>query len=332
MVALKLVPRENDAAKELFRRFRLTGYPTLLFLTANGEELDRFGDFMPPDDFLAAIDRIRQGDTFAARLARLDETPGDFEILELVYEGLMIREDFPEIFSRISEYQSANPDLDPDPSMPLLQKTFMRQHSWLYRGAGSFYRNDWEGEIPEIREPLSAPSLMALLEENLPEMPRADQADRLRQARTDDAAKILDMMADGDLSPDVLFSNAGFAFDNGFYDRAADLYQKWFDTDEDPHPGDLNQAAWNFFLSRRDLERAIVIARAAYALDSGPSVADTLGQLLYVTGAVDEAVEIEQKAAAEADGEEAKGYAEVVKRMEAGEDMVDRPRFDTYPE
>jgi hypothetical protein len=70
----------------------------------------------------------------------------------------------------------------------------------------------------------------------------------------------------------------------------------------------------------------------AYALDSGPSVADTLGQLLYVTGAVDEAVEIEQKAAAEADGEEAKGYAEVVKRMEAGEDMVDRPRFDTYPE
>jgi hypothetical protein len=80
MVALKLVPRENDAAKELFRRFRLTGYPTLLFLTANGEELDRFGDFMPPDDFLAAIDRIRQGDTFAARLARLDETPGDLRV------------------------------------------------------------------------------------------------------------------------------------------------------------------------------------------------------------------------------------------------------------
>jgi hypothetical protein len=78
--------------------------------------------------------------------------------------------------------------------------------------------------------------------------------------------------------------------------------------------------------------QAITIARAAYALDSGPSVADTLAQLLYVTGAVGEAIEIEHKAAAEAEGEEAEGYAAVVKRMKAGEDMVDRPRFDTYPE
>ena len=68
------------------------------------------------------------------------------------------------------------------------------------------------------------------------------------------------------------------------------------------------------------------MARAAYALDSGPSVADTLAQLLYVTGAVDEAIEIEKAAAAEADG-----YAEVVARMEAGEEMVNRPEFESYP-
>jgi tetratricopeptide (TPR) repeat protein len=327
MVALKLEPRKNGADKELFKRFRATGYPTLLFLTSDGEELDRFGDFMPPDDFLATIDRIRKGDTFAARLARLDENPGSFELLELVHEGLMVREDFPGIFARISAFQATNPDLDPDPSMPLLQKTYMRQHSWLYWGAGSFYRNDWEGEIPEIKEPLATPSLMALLEENLPEMPRAEQAERLRQARSADAGMILEMMAGTDLPPDLLFSNADFAFDNGFYDRAADLYKKWFDTVEDPNSGDLNQAAWSLFLSRRDLDQAIAIARAAYALDSGPSVADTLAQLLFVTGSIDEAIEIEQKAAAEDED-----CAEVVKRMEKGEEMTDRPQFDTYPE
>jgi hypothetical protein len=322
MVALKLEPQKNAADKELFQHFRSTGYPTLLFLTPEGEELDRFDDFMPPDDFLATIDRIKKGDTFAARLARLDEDPGNFALLELVYEGLMVRYDFPQVFSRIAAFRAANPDLEPDPSTSLLQKTYMRQHSWLYRGAGSFYRNDWEGEIPEIREPLAAPSLMELLEENLPEMPRADQAERLRQARSDDAAMILEMTAGLDLPPDLLFANADFAFDNGLYELATSLYNEWFDTAEDPHPGDLNQAAWNLYLCRRDLVQAITIARAAYALDSGPSVADTLAQLLYVTGA----------AAAEAEGEEAEGYAEVVKRMEAGEDMVDRPQFDTYPD
>jgi len=332
MVVLKLEPQKSAADKELFERFRSTGYPTLLFLPANGEELDRFGDFMPADEFLAAIDRIEAGDTFSARLARLDENPGSFELLELVYEGLMVREDFPEIFSRITAFQWANPDLDPDPSVPLLQDSLMHQHSWLYRGAGSFYRNDWEGEIPEIKEPLAAPSFMVLLEENLPEMPRADQTDRLRQARSDDAGMILEMMAGEDLPPDLLFSNAGFAFDNGHYELAVSLYNSWFDTVQDPHPGNLNQAAWNLFLSRRDLEQALAMARAAYALDSGPSVADTLAQLLYVVGEVDAAIEIEKKAAAEAEGTEAEGYAEVVERMKAGEDMVDRPRFDTYPE
>jgi thioredoxin-related protein len=66
MVALKLEPQKNAADKELFQHFRSTGYPTLLFLTPEGEELDRFDDFMPPDDFLATIDRIKKGDTFAA--------------------------------------------------------------------------------------------------------------------------------------------------------------------------------------------------------------------------------------------------------------------------
>jgi tetratricopeptide (TPR) repeat protein len=332
MVALKLEPSKDEADKELFEHFRATGYPTLLFLNPDGEELDRFGDFMPPDDFLGAIDRIESGDTFFARVARLDQDPGNFALLEVAHEGLMVREDFPGIFSRISAFQAANPELDPDPSVQLLQKTYIRQHSWLYRGAGYFYRNDWEGEIPEIEEPLAAPSLMALLEEGLPEMPRADQAQRLRQARFNDAATILEMNADQDISPDLRLSNAEFAFENGHYDLAADLYTKWFETVQNPHPGNLNQAAWNLFLSRRELERAITIARAAYALDSGPSVADTLAQLLFVTGSVDEAIEIERRAAAEAEGGEAEGYTAVVVRMKAGEDMIDRPQFDTYPE
>lgn len=327
MVALRLEPEKNTAHQSLYERFHATGFPTLLFLTSDGEELDRFGDFMAPDAFLASIDRIKKGDTFFSRCARLDQTPGDFELLELVHEGLMVRMDFPEIFARISAFQAANPDLDPDPSVPLLQDSLMYQHSRLYRGAGYFYRNAWEEDFPDIEEPLAAPSLMTLLEEKLPEMPTTEQAERLRQARFDDAGEILAIMADHDLSPDLLFSNARFAFDNGHYGAAVDLYKKWFETVEEPHPGDLNLAAWNLFLCRRELEQAITIVRAAYALDSGPSVADTLAQLLYITGAVDAAIEIEEKAAAEDEA-----YAEVVERMKAGKELIDKPDFESYPE
>jgi len=330
MVALKLEPEKNAEDMELFKRYRSAGYPTLLFATADGEELDRLGDFLSADEFLAVIERIKAGDTHAARLARLDQNPGSFELFEPVYEGLMVREDFSQIYSQVAAFQRANPDLDPDPSMPLLQKTYMRQHDWLYGGAARVFHNNWEG-IPEIEAPLAAPSLMALLEESPAEMPHADQAERLRNARADDAVMILGMMAGDELSSHLLFSNANFAFDNGRYDLAVDLYEKWFDKVESPHPGDVNLAAWNLFLCRRDLDQAIAMARFAYSLDNGPGVADTLAQLLYSTGEVEQAIEIERKAAAEAGGGEAEGYAAVVARMEAGEDMVDQPDFETYP-
>ena len=332
MVALRFEPQEDDTGKELFQRYHASGYPTLIFLTADGEELDRFGVFMPPDEFLAAIDRIKRGDTFFARLARLDQDPGSLELLRLVYDGLMLRDDYPQVYSCISAFQAANPGLDPDPSVPLLQDALMRQHSWLYNGAAHFYRNDWADEIPEIEEPRAAPSLMALLEESLNEMPKTEQAEKLRQARADDAATILGMMSVHDLPPNRLFWNAEFAFDNGHYDLAVGLYERWYKAVQDPFPGDLNQAAWNLCLARRDLEQAIDMARAAYTLDPGPSVADTLAQLLYVTGSRDEAIELEQRAAAEAEGRASEEYAEVAARMKAGDDMVDRPRFDSYPD
>jgi tetratricopeptide (TPR) repeat protein len=332
LVALKLEPEKNAEDLELYEHYRSYGYPTILFATADGEELDRFGDFMPAKEFLATIDRIKAGDTFAARLARLDQDPGSFKLLEPVYDGLMVRGDFAGVFSRIDAFRVESPELHPDPSMPLLQRALMSQHGWLYRGAARLYRNDWEDEIPEIEEPRAGPSLMGLLEESFTEMPKTVQAERLRKACVDDAATILEMTADQDLPPDRLFANAEFAFENGLYDLAADLYTRWFEAVQDPHPGNLNQAAWNLFLSGRDIEQAIAIARAAYALDTGPSVADTLAQLLYVNGEVNKAIEIERRAAAEAERGDAEGYAAVVALMEAGEEMVDRPDFDTYPD
>lgn len=331
LVALKLEPEKNAEDMQLFKRYRSAGYPTLLFATADGEELDRLGDFLPADEFLAVIDRIEAGDIFAARRARLDREPGNFELLERVHRDLMVRGDFPHAYARFDAFQAANPELEPDPSLPLQLETLARQQRWLYRGAARLYPSDWES-MPEIEEPRAAPSLMALLAEGLPQMPPRDQAERLRKARHDDAGRILDMLPESGLPSTILREAADFAHENGHYDVAAELYLGWYETAEVKSPGDLNSVAWSLYLSRRELESAVEMARAAYARDPRPNVADTLAQLLYVTGAVDEAIEVERQAAAEAEGDAAEGYAAVVARMEEGESLVDKPDFETYPD
>jgi len=50
-----------------------------------------------------------------------------------------------------------------------------------------------------------------------------------------------------------------------------------------------------------------------------------------VTGSVEEAVALEERAAREAEGSRSETYARVAQRMEAGEPLDDKPTFESYP-
>ena len=79
------------------------------------------------------------------------------------------------------------------------------------------------------------------------------------------------------------------------------------------------------------LGTAIDIAQQSFSQRPDPEAADTLARLLYVTGSVEEAVALEERAARDAEGSRSETYAGVAQRMESGEPLDDKPTFDSYP-
>jgi hypothetical protein len=74
------------------------------------------------------------------------------------------------------------------------------------------------------------------------------------------------------------------------------------------------------------------MVRRAWVLSPSAETADILAWLLYVTGEVVEAIAMERLAVERVDPTMAAGYREALGRMEAGQELGDRPGFELYPE
>lgn len=329
MVAVKLAPSKDEKAEELRKEFGVSGYPTMILADAQGNELDRLTGFLSPDEFLEEIQRIQSGDTFAACLERLDAAPGDAVLLERTIDGLLARYDLQSAFQRLEAFSEVDQDLEDDPTARCLVRLMTIEHSSLYRKVGRQYQNEWQDPV-DVSQSRSTPALGELMDAGLPEMEREEQAESLREARQSDAVLILHVL-ESVLSPDEAYDAAFFAYRNGHYDVAAELYKQWYQAADARTADQLNGAAWSLYLARADLDFAVEMAREAYAEDSSPNVADTLAQILYVSGATEEAIEIESRAAEAAEGKSAEVFAEIVETMKAGGAMTDKPEFETYP-
>ena len=70
-----LISKKIDAEKgngpELKKKYRVRGYPTILFLDSQGVEIDRIVGYRPPEEFLIELNRIKNGEnTISEILAR----------------------------------------------------------------------------------------------------------------------------------------------------------------------------------------------------------------------------------------------------------------------
>ena len=62
---------ETKIGKPLFEEFQGTGYPLIIFLDENKNELDRFYGYYPPDKFLVQLENVLSGEnTFPALLTK----------------------------------------------------------------------------------------------------------------------------------------------------------------------------------------------------------------------------------------------------------------------
>jgi len=329
LVALKLNAETTGA--ELATRYGVDSYPTMIFFDANGNELERILGYLPPEKFLRRVQRIRTGDTFLACLRVLEEEPGNIDAIERSVEGLLERSDPEGAISRIEAFHRATGGEQLDVSRRLMFAARVELHTRVYQRAARLYRQGWDRGF-EVPDTAGTSTLSKVLGEGLMDLPAEDQAEILRTARYEDAASLLEIPDLERTSPDQLLDVAGFAFSNGHYDDAAATYLRWFDREGAAAPADrLNDVAWRLYLSGRELERAATIARQSFAANPDPETADTLARILYARGEVEEAVDFEEHAADISEPSRAEAFRTIAARMTAGEDLDDRPAFDSYP-
>ena len=329
-----IVSMRRDAEKDgadLAAQFGVDSYPTMIFLDPAGNEMDRIIGYLPPDPFLERIERIQTGDTFLACLRQLEDDPGDIDAIERSVGGLLERSDPEGAIRRIEAFHQATEGNELALCRKLMFTARGELHARVYQRAAKLYRGGWPRSF-DVPDTAGTSNLRALLTTGLTELSVDDQADRLRQARFDDAADLLEIPDLEEGTREDLLSVADFAFRNGHYDLAASLYVRWFELEgEGAEPEILNDVAWRLYLSNRELGQAVDIAQRSFDLKPEPETADTLARILYVSGAVEEAVALEERAAREAEGSRSETYARVAERMEAGEPLDDKPTFDSYP-
>ena len=260
----QIVSLRRDAEKDgadLAARFGVDSYPTMIFLDPTGSEMDRIIGYLPPEPFLERVKRIRTGDTFLACLRQLEEDPGDIDAIERSVGGLLERSDPEGAISRIEAFHQATEGNELALCRKLMFTARSELHSRVYQRAAKLYRSGWTRafDVPDTTGPSN---LNALLTAGLTELSVDDQADRLRQARFDDAADLLEIPDLEEGTREDVLSVADFAFRNGHYDFAADLYVRWFAVEgESADPEILNDVAWRLYLSTRELAQAIDIAQ-----------------------------------------------------------------------
>jgi thioredoxin-related protein len=329
-----VVPIRVDAegsGEELARRFGVDSYPTIVFVDGQGNEVDRILGYLPPAEFVEQASRIKMGDTFVACLYRLSEDPSDMDALIRSVDGLLERSDPEGAIMRIKAFHGADDSHSHETCKHLMFQARAALQTRLYGRAGKMYRRGWDGAFV-VPETDGTRNLHALVSIGDGDETADDLADSLRQARFEDAAALLATVDLEAVPPDALIPVGDFAFRNGHYDLAAQVYEQWFEAvGASADPDDLNSAAWQLYLSGRSLNIGLEMARLAYKQDPLPDIADTVARLLYMLGEVDEAMDYERRAMATPIEIDAEYFRDGLERMKAGQDLGDRPDFEIYP-
>jgi len=76
------IDAESDYGKPIFEQFQGTGYPLLIFLDSNGNELDRFYGYLPAYEFIIKMNNVLDGKgTFTYYLDEYNKNNHSAEIL-----------------------------------------------------------------------------------------------------------------------------------------------------------------------------------------------------------------------------------------------------------
>lgn len=300
---------EQGEGVALAARYAARGFPTLLVVDAQGEEIDRIVGYRPPEAFLAEIARIVRGEgTLAALREAARKAPDDLSLaLDLA--------------TRLSESR-------PQEALDLaltVEKASADAPETLARALGV--------RLAVLRETGDDAELVAVADRLLKSCAGSPAAGA--------AAEVLLLRAvprgrGADVEPALAYAASLRArlkdgkFPAGLERLLARLHRTAAEqalaralADADDDPMALNEAAWTMYLMRGDTRKAITWARRAVELSKrDPAMLDTLACLLAETGAFDEAIALEEEAlAAVQDESMRRDFVENVAKWKAVRDV-----------
>lgn len=302
------VDAEKGEGVELAKRYGAHGFPTLVVVDAAGDEVDRIVGYLPPEKYLAEIARIRSGEgTLPALKAKVAASPDDSDAV-LAY----------------AEKVSATKPAEADGLLEALGEKAKGKDRAL------------EAKVLGVRARLAeetgdATKAGALCDRILEEFADTEAAAgalanavNVKIGTKGDFAgglavieKVRAKTKDGKLPLDaeVLAAKIHAAMAGQALARAAAA------AGDDAER--LNEVAWMAFEMRSNLRAAIGWARKAVELSKeAPEIVDTLASLLAVAGNLDEAIALEEKAAARLEGPMRVGFELNLAKWKAERDAL----------
>jgi len=155
-VFIKVNAKEDTAAA---RQYGIAGFPTVVLLNPQGEEIDRIFGYLGPDPFLQQIDDYMAGKgTFTSALAELEKSPKNVDLLSDVAERYVARARYDEAvdtYEKIIWYDQWNEHGKSDQAILSMGDALLRGKQYE-EAAGQFQRlMDMYPDSPLVPEAFS---------------------------------------------------------------------------------------------------------------------------------------------------------------------------------
>ena len=110
-VWLKLNAETDEEGRRLQERFNITGYPGLLLLNGEGQEMERISGFVPADAFRERVAAAAGGpDSFVSLLRTAGQQPESVDLQYRLAEKYIERGEFPAAIERLRQVVALDPD------------------------------------------------------------------------------------------------------------------------------------------------------------------------------------------------------------------------------
>jgi len=104
---------DGKESPQLVKKYKVTGYPTIVFLNSRGEQVHRLVGFIPPRPFEREMKDIAEGREPAREFAQLEKSnPKEFRQLVLLAIGYLKRQDWDKAINAYEQALKASPGVN----------------------------------------------------------------------------------------------------------------------------------------------------------------------------------------------------------------------------